>query len=65
MDFRFWYYQIHNFRHCYATLQLEASTNIYVVSKLLGHNNISTTQIYAKVVDKLKFEATDQGKRIK
>ncbi|WP_419211128.1 tyrosine-type recombinase/integrase [Maribacter sp. X9] len=50
----------HNFRHSYATLQLANGTDIYTVSKLLGHKNISTTQIYTKVMDRNKIEATNR-----
>lgn len=50
----------HNFRHSYATLQLANGTDIYTVSKLLGHKNISTTQIYTKVLDKNKIEAANR-----
>ena len=47
----------HCFRHSYATLQLASGTDIYTVSKMLGHTNVKTTQIYAKVVDEKKNKA--------
>lgn len=50
----------HNFRHSYATLQLANGTDIYTVSKLLGHKNVSTTQIYTKVLDKNKIIAANR-----
>ena len=50
----------HCFRHTYATLQLSLGTDLYTVSKMLGHRDIKTTQIYAKVMDKAKREATDK-----
>lgn len=52
----------HNFRHSYATLQLANGTDIYTVSKLLGHKNVSTTQIYTKVMDKNKIKAANRIK---
>ena len=53
----------HTFRHTYATLQLsEGKTDIYTVSKLLGHKNLATTQIYAKVIDQSKRDASDKIK---
>lgn len=52
----------HCFRHTYATLQLSMGTDIYTVSKLLGHRELKTTQIYAKVVDQMKRDAADKIK---
>lgn len=52
----------HSFRHTFATLQISEGTDIYRVQKLLGHREISTTQIYAKIVDKSKREAVEKIK---
>ncbi len=47
----------HCARHTFATMMLDLGTDIYTVSKLLGHRELSTTQIYARVLDKNKQAA--------
>jgi len=47
----------HCARHTFAVMMLDLGTDIYTVSKLLGHRELSTTQIYAKVLDKNKQAA--------
>lgn len=52
----------HCARHTYATLQLTMGTDIYTVSKLLGHKELKTTQVYAKIIDDKKKEAASRIK---
>lgn len=47
----------HCARHTFAVMMLELGVNIAVIQKLLGHRDLSTTLIYAKVLDKSKREA--------
>lgn len=43
---------IHGLRHSYATHLLEAGTDIGFIQKLLGHEDIKTTLLYAQVMDR-------------
>ncbi|NVJ64633.1 MAG: site-specific integrase [Flavobacteriaceae bacterium] len=56
------YITFHCSRHTYATIQLSLGTDIYVLSKLLGHRHLKTTEVYAKVVDQKKIEAANKIK---
>ena len=53
------YITFHCARHTHATLLLSNGVDIYTVSKLLGHRQVKTTEIYGKIIDRKKIEAVN------
>ena len=49
----------HQARHTFATLSLAYGVRMEVVKELLGHSDLKSTQIYAKVLDQAKDEAME------
>ncbi len=47
----------HCARHSFASALVSKDVNMLTISKMLGHKDIRTTQIYSQVVDKAKIEA--------
>lgn len=49
---------IHNFRHYYAQKMLDVTKDVYTVSKLLGHSQVTTTENYLRGIENLKLIET-------
>lgn len=49
----------HSSRHTFATLALNSGVDIYTIKELLGHSDIRTTEIYAKLLGDNKRQAVN------
>ena len=47
----------HAGRHTFAVSLLSNGVDIYTVSKLMGHSEVKTTQIYADIIDSVRKDA--------
>ena len=52
------HFTFHCLRHTCASLLLAQGTDLYTISTLLGHRNISTTQRYAHITNQMLSSAT-------
>ncbi len=50
---------LHTGRHTLATMLISKGADLYTVKELLGHTDVKTTQIYAKIIDKKREDAVD------
>jgi len=50
----------HCARHTFAVLQMTLGAELFTLQKLLGHSDIKTTQIYAKIIDEKRREAVNK-----
>ena len=49
----------HLARHTFGTMMMTVGADLYTTCKLMGHADVRTTQIYAKIVDSKKIEAVN------
>lgn len=53
-------FKLHSLRHTFATNLIHLGVDVYTVSRLLGHSDIRTTLIYAKMKVEVMKEAVNR-----
>ena len=54
------YKKFHSLRHTYATMLLSHGVDLKTVQDLMGHSDITITQIYLHVLPKTKIDAVNR-----
>lgn len=54
----------HTSRHTFGTMMMTVGADLYTTCKLMGHADVRTTQLYAKIVDSKKIEAVEMVDRM-
>ncbi|MGW3895010.1 tyrosine-type recombinase/integrase [Micromonospora profundi] len=53
--------KLHAARHTAGTMMVASGTDTRIVQEILGHTQITTTQIYVDMAQKVKREAVDRA----
>ena len=53
-------FSAHTLRHSFATMMLEGGVDIYTLSKMMGHNKITTTTIYLACSTKMMMSSIEK-----
>ena len=56
--------RLHDLRHTFASLAINAGADLHMVSKLLGHSQVKTTERYAHIRTETESMATNQVAKV-
>jgi len=52
--------RVHDLRHCFATMAINAGAPLFVIGKLLGHSDSKMTERYSHVLDQTMLDASEK-----